>query len=63
MIHKFKDLYHLDKYRDEIVSMEGFGQKSYDNMIKAINDSRDTTPAKLIYSLGIANVWVMILTE
>lgn len=56
MIHKFKDLYHLDKYRDEIVSMEGFGQKSYDNMIKAINDSRDTTPAKLIYSLGIANV-------
>lgn len=56
MIHKFKDLYHLDKYRDEIVSMEGFGQKSYDNMIKAINTSRDTTPAKLIYSLGIANV-------
>lgn len=56
MIHKFKDLYHLDKYRDEIVSMEGFGQKSYDNMIKAINDSRDATPAKLIYSLGIANV-------
>lgn len=56
MIHKFKDLYHLDKYRDEIVSMEGFGQKSYDNMIKAVNDSRNTTPAKLIYSLGIANV-------
>ncbi|MDD6798748.1 MAG: NAD-dependent DNA ligase LigA [Clostridia bacterium] len=56
MIHKFRDLYHLDMHKDEIVSMEGFGQKSYDNMIAAVENSRNTTPAKLIYSLGIANV-------
>ena len=56
MIHKFRDLYHLDMHKDEIVSMEGFGQKSYDNMIVAVENSRNTTPAKLIYSLGIANV-------
>lgn len=52
----FKDLYHLGQYREEIVSMEGFGEKSYDNLIASIEKSRETTMPKVIYSLGIANI-------
>ncbi|MCI6020941.1 MAG: NAD-dependent DNA ligase LigA [[Bacteroides] pectinophilus] len=56
MLHEFADLYHLDDYRDTIIDMDGFGIKSYDNMMAAIDRSRHTTLPKLIYSLGIANV-------
>ena len=55
-IREFKDLYHLDRYRDEICAMEGFGEKSYNNLIDAIEKSRATTPAKVLFSLGIPNV-------
>ncbi|MCD8130922.1 MAG: NAD-dependent DNA ligase LigA [Lachnospiraceae bacterium] len=55
-LHKFRDLYHLDRYRDEIISMEGFGQKSCDNLLRAVESSRRTTLAKLIYALGIAGI-------
>ncbi len=50
------DLYHLDRYEDRIVMMEGFGDKSYKNLIKAVNDSRSMTLPAFIYSLGINNV-------
>ncbi len=50
------DLYRLEKYRDEIVALEGFGVKSYENMIKAIDESRVTNLIRLIYGLGILNV-------
>lgn len=56
MLHEFADLYHLDDYRDTIIDMDGFGVKSYDNMMAAVDRSRHTTLPKLIYSLGIANV-------
>ncbi|MCD8069256.1 MAG: NAD-dependent DNA ligase LigA [Lachnospiraceae bacterium] len=55
-LHKFRDLYHLDRYRDEIISMEGFGQKSCDNLLQAVENSRRTTLEKLIYALGIAGI-------
>jgi DNA ligase (NAD+) len=55
-LKSFKDLYHLEKYRDDIVGLEGFGQKSYDNLITAVENSRKTTLAKFIYGLGIENV-------
>lgn len=55
-VKEFADLFHLDRYRDEIVSMEGFGEKSYENLISSIEDARKVTLAKLIYSLGIANI-------
>lgn len=55
-IREYADLYHLDQHREAIVSMEGFGQKSYEKLISAVENSRKTTTAKLIYSLGIANV-------
>ena len=55
-LHEFSDLYHLDRYKDEIISMEGFGQKSYDKLIQAVESSRKTTLPKVIYGLGIAGV-------
>ena len=55
-IHELADLFHLDKYREEIVEMEGFGEKSYQNMLASIEKARSVTLAKFIYSLGIANI-------
>lgn len=52
----FVDIFHLHKYEAEIKSMEGFGTKSYDNLIQRIEQARNTTLPKLIYSLGIANI-------
>lgn len=52
-LKEFADLYHLERYKEEIVSMEGFGEKSYQNMIDAIETSRATTFRQLFYALGI----------
>ena len=56
LIKEYADLYHLDRYEDIIVNMPGFGRKSYDNIIKAIDNSREVIMPKLIHSLGIANI-------
>ena len=55
-IKDYTDLYHLDRFKEEIVDMEGFGLKSYDNIIASVNASRITTLAKVIYGLGIAGI-------
>lgn len=55
-IRDFGDIYELAQYEDEIVEMEGFGRKSYDNLIASIDKSRSTTLPRVIYSLGIANI-------
>lgn len=52
-LKEFADLYHLERYKEEIVSMEGFGEKSYQNMLEAIEESRATTFRQLFYALGI----------
>lgn len=57
-IHEFADIFRLAKHRDEIVEMEGFGEKSYEKLIAGIEKARDTTLPRLIYSLGIPNVGV-----
>ncbi len=57
-IHSFADLFHLDRYKEQIIAMEGFGEKSYANLQESINASRKTTLARLIYGLGIANIGV-----
>lgn len=57
-IHEYADLYGLDRYREQIVEMEGFGEKSYQNLIDSINASRNTTLPRVIYGLGIANIGV-----
>lgn len=55
-IHSFADIYRLDRYQKEIVEMEGFGEKSYQNLMDSIERSRDTTLSRVLYSLGIANI-------
>lgn len=55
-IKEFKDIYHLDRYEERIVSMDGFGKKSYDNMIESINNSRTAMLANVIYGLGIDGI-------
>ena len=55
-LNELSDIYHLDRYRDEIIAMEGFGQKSYDNMMNSIDVSRNTNLVRVLYGLGIINV-------
>lgn len=55
-IHEYADLYHLDNYREVIVNMDGFGEKSYRNLQASIEASRKTTLPRVIYGLGIANI-------
>ncbi len=57
-IHEYADLFHLDRYKDEITQMEGFGEKSYQNLIAGIEQARNTTLPRVIYALGIANIGV-----
>ena len=56
MVNDFSDLYHLDKYKEAIINFDGFGPKSYDNMIKSIEKSRKVKIANFIYSLGIIEI-------
>lgn len=55
-IKEFADIYHIDKYKEQITNMEGFGKRSYEKLIKAIDESRQTYLFKFIYSLGIENI-------
>lgn len=55
-IHEYADLFHLAEHRDSIVDMEGFGEKSYANLVDSIEKARNTTLPRLIYGLGIANI-------
>ncbi|RDU25195.1 NAD-dependent DNA ligase LigA [Anaerosacchariphilus polymeriproducens] len=55
-IKDYADIFHLDNYQEEIVEMEGFGKKSYENLIKNIEKARNTTLPRVIYALGIPNI-------
>ena len=55
-IEELYDIYRIDRYETEIVQLEGFGQKSYDNMMESIEKSRTTQLARVLYGLGILNV-------
>ena len=55
-IHDFGDIFEISRYKDEIVEMEGFGKKSYDNLMESLERAKETTLPRVIYSLGIANI-------
>lgn len=55
-IDNYTDIFKLEKYKDEIISMEGFGEKSYTNLIAAIDKSKNVALPNFIYALGINNV-------
>lgn len=55
-LQDYADLYHLDRFKDEITGMSGFGDKSYENIIASVDASRHTTCARLLAGLGLPNV-------
>lgn len=57
-LHSFADLFRLARYQEEITQMEGFGEKSWQNLSESLNRARNTTLPRLIYGLGIENIGV-----
>lgn len=57
-IHTYRDIFYLKTFKEEIVAMEGFGEKSYENLIRSIERARQTTLPRLVYGLGIPNIGV-----
>ena len=55
-VKELADLFHLEQYGEEIKQMEGFGEKSFNNLIASINKAREANIAKFVYSLGIPNI-------
>ncbi len=55
-VHEYADLFHLDRHEDEIVKMDGFGRKSFDNLTEATKAASETTLPRVIFSLGITGI-------
>lgn len=55
-IREFADIFHLERYEEEITSMEGFGEKSYQNLTANIKKARTTTLPRVVYALGISGI-------
>lgn len=58
MVREFSDLFDMEKWRDRIITMDGFGEKSFENLLKSAEKASRTTPARLLFSLGIPNIGV-----
>ena len=57
-VREFADLFYLEQYKEQIISMEGFGEKSYENLQASLKRAKDTTMPRFVYGLGIANIGV-----
>ena len=55
-IQEFPDLFSLEEHKEEIIAMEGFGQKSYDKLMENAEKARETSLARLLYGLGIGGI-------
>lgn len=58
MIHTFADIYRLGEHEEAIIKMEGFGEKSFENLMAGIGRSKTTTVSRLLYALGIPGIGV-----
>ncbi len=56
MIKSFADVFRLSRYKERVIAMEGFGEKSYERLMKAVEKASKTTPARLLSALGIPNI-------
>ena len=56
LVKELADIFHIEKYKDVITRMEGFGEKSFNNLVNSVNKARKTTAPRLLYSFGIANI-------
>ena len=50
------DIFKLDRYKDEIVNMDGFGRRSYEKLMAALEEAKHTNVARFLYSLGINGI-------
>lgn len=55
-VKEITDIYHLDKRRKELIELEGYGNKSIDNLLSAIEDSKNNSLEKLLFALGIGGI-------
>lgn len=62
-IRSFPDIFELEKYREDIVEMEGFGEKSFGNLLDSIEAARTVTPARVLTALGIPGVGVTMANQ
>ena len=58
MVREFSDLFDMEKWRDRIITMDGFGEKSFENLLRSAEKASRTTPVRLLFSLGIPNIGV-----
>ena len=56
LIKELADIFHIERFKDIITKMEGFGEKSFNNLVNSVNKARKTTAARLLYSFGITNI-------
>ncbi len=56
LVKELADIFHIDKFKDIITKMEGFGEKSYNNLVNSVNKAKKTTASRLLYSFGIASI-------
>lgn len=57
-IRDFGDIFEIDRYKDEIIQMGGFGEKSYENLIESLNRAKKTELPRVLYALGIPSIGV-----
>lgn len=55
-IHSYADMFHLDRHKEAIVSMEGFGEKSYENLMAAVKKASHTNLVRVVYGIGVAGI-------
>lgn len=56
LVKELADIFHIENFKGEITEMEGFGEKSFNNLVNSVNKAKKTTAARLLYSLGIPNI-------
>ena len=55
-INSYADMFHLDRHKEAIVSMEGFGEKSYENLMAAVKKASHTNLVRVVYGIGVAGI-------
>lgn len=55
-IHSYADMFHLDRHKEAIISMEGFGEKSYENLMAAVKKASHTNLVRVVYGIGVAGI-------
>lgn len=55
-IQSITDIYHLENHKEDLVELEGYGHKSVDNLLEAIENSKQNSLERLLFGLGISGI-------